>query len=151
MNDLEKLKQHLGRKVPISITNSDGVTDVFYFKPLNIEQQALLMEVSKTIQERKKVEVEVDEDGKKVKKQVPDVKAEDMKEMLDIIIDVVKGSLEGIDENTLNDFCNTNFEQLSDALFKLMPENKSQKDIELLKKTKERMSGQQAKTEETSK
>lgn len=149
MNELEKLKKHLGRPIPISITNSDEVTDVFYFKPLNIEQQALLMEVSKSIQDREKVEVEIEENGKKLKKSVPNVKKEDMKEMLEIMKDVVKCSLsfEGIDETTLNDFCNTNFEQLSDALFKLMPENKSKKDIELLKKAKERMDGQQTKTE----
>jgi len=143
MSDLDKLKKHLGRPIPISITNFDGITDIFYFKPLNIEQQALLMEVSKSIQDRDKIEVEIEEDGKKVKKQVPNVKSEDMKEMLGIIKDVVKCSMGDIDENTLNDFCNTNFEQLSDALFKLMPENKSQKDIELLKRTKERIqSGQ---------
>jgi len=136
MSDLEKLKKHLGRPIPISITNPDGVTDVFYFKPLNVEQQAILMELSNQIQSRGKKIVEIEEKGKKVKKEIPIVNKEDMKEMFGLIKDVVKDSIKDIDEETLNDFCNTNFEQLSDALFKLMPENQN-KDIDLIKKRQE--------------
>jgi len=134
MNDIEKLKRHLSKPIPITIKNSDGAEDVFYFKPLNVEQQAILMEVSKIIRNREKVEVEIEEDGKMKKREVPDVKKEDMTNMFDLILDIVRDSIEGIEEKDAKDFTNTNFEQLSDALFKLMPENQSADKLKLIKK-----------------
>ena len=139
MSDLEKIKKHLGRPIPISITNPDGVVDVFSFKPLNIEQQAIFMEISKTLTDRPKIKAEVEEDGKKVIKEFPDIKKDDMNEIFSLIKEVVKDSIEGLDEETLDDFCNTNFDQLLDAVFKLVPESHDKKDLDSLKEAKERM------------
>jgi len=129
MSNLEKIKKHLSKPIPITIKNIDGVEDVFYFKPLNVEQQAILMELGKIIQSREIIEV----DGKKL----PDVKKEDMIDMFNLILDIVKGSIEDIDEKTAEEFVNSNFEQLSESIFELMPENKSNEQIKLIKKRKE--------------
>jgi len=159
MGDLEKIKRQLSKPIPISIKNEDGIEDVFYFKPLNVEQQAILMELSKIIRERETIEV----DGKKV----PDVKKEDMLEMLNLIEDVVKNSIKELNEdlielddkmlekekkieviNLRKEFCNNNFDELSEALFKLIPQNVSKKDINLIKKARElRNNEQSGKTE----
>ena len=136
MNDIEKVKRHLSRPIPITIKNEDNVEDVFYFKPLNVEQQAILMELSKVIRSRDEIETEIEEDGKKVMKKVPDVKKEDMNEMFALVLDVVKNSIE-IDEETATDFCNANFDQLSDALFKLIPQNQGKEKVNLIKKRME--------------
>ena len=139
MSDLERIKKHLGRPVPISIKNPDGVVDVFSFKPMNIEQQAIFMEISKTLNERPKVKVEIEEDGKKVISEAPDIKKEDMNEIFSLIKEVVKDSITGLDDPTLDDFCNTNFDQLLNALFELVPENQGKTDLDSLKEAKERM------------
>lgn len=142
--ELEKLKRHLGRPVPISITNQEGVTDTFYLKPLTITQQAILMELGKTIIGRGEVEIEIEEDGKIIKKKVPNTTKEDMNEMFELIKDIVRNSIKGLDEETLEEFCNNNFERLSESLEKLSPENKNKKELDTLRLAKERIeSGQQ--------
>jgi len=149
MNDIEKVKRHLSKPIPVTIKNQDGAEDIFYFKPLNIEQQAILMEISKSIRGREEVEIEMDEEGKTIKKKIPDIKKEDMNEMFGLILDAAKNSIEGIDEETAKDFCNTNFEQLSDALFKLMPENQSKEKVNLIKKKMEDIRNAKSDTEST--
>ena len=153
MGDLEKIKRQLSKPIPIAIKNEEGVEDIFYFKPLNVEQQAILMELSKIMRERDTIEV----DGKKV----PDVKKEDMLEMLNLIEDVVKNSINELNEDLVEfedkkleivklrkAFCNDNFDRLSEALFELVPQNLSKKDINLIKKARElRNNEQSGKTE----
>lgn len=134
MSDMEKVKRHLSRPIPITIENSDGIEDTFYFKPLNVEQQAIMVELSRTIQGREKTEVEVEKDGKKVKGKIPQVNKEDIKEMFEVIKDVVKISIPELDDGTLEEFCNSNFNQLSEALWKLMPDNTDKKSLDLIKK-----------------
>ena len=131
MSNIEKLKRHLSKPIPITIKNSDGAEDVFYFKPLNIEQQAIMMELSKNFQGREKVDV----DGK----QVPDITKEDMKEMELLLIDIVKNSLEDVDEQTVKDFVNSNFNQLSEKLEHLIPDRNDSKALKLIKAKQEGM------------
>lgn len=129
MDNLEKIKRHLAKPIPIILKNLDGEEDTFFFKPLNIEQQSILMEVSRRIESRDKIKVG--------DKEVPDLKKEDMKEMVDLLVDIVKCSIEGLDETTINDFVNTNFEQLSEKMLDLIPVNPSKNAIELIKKKQE--------------
>jgi len=126
MDNLEKVKRHLAKPIPIILKNPEGNEDTFLFRPLNVEQQAILMEIGKRMESREKVEVE----GKKV----PDIKKEDMTEMVELIKDIVKSSIEGLDELTLNDFVNTNFEQLSEKMLDLIPKNRNQSALEKIKK-----------------
>lgn len=154
MNDIEKIKRHLSKPIAISIKDDGGVEDTFYFKPLNVEQQAILQAISKEIRSREEYEVEIEENGKMVKKKVPNILKEDMMNMVELIENVVKNSLSFLDENSKEnegksdeekeeiiklrkDFCNDNFEQLSDAIFKLIPENTT--NTERLKRLKQRM------------
>ena len=135
MSDIEKIKRHLSKSIPISIKNKEGDEDMFYLKPLNIEQQAIMMELSKGFKSRDEIEV----DGKKI----PDVTKEDMKEMELLLIDIIQNSIEGLDDTLAKDFVNTNFEQLSNKLVELIPKPQSNKDLKSLKQAKERIqSGQ---------
>lgn len=129
MDNLEKVKRHLAKPIPIVLKNLEGDEDTFNFKPLNVEQQAILMEISKQMESRPKIEVQG--------RQVPDIKREDMKEMVELLKDIVKSSIEELDEATLEDFVNTNFEQLSEKMLDLIPKNQNQSAVELIKKKQE--------------
>lgn len=129
MDNLEKIKRHLAKPVPITIKNGSGEEDTFYFKPLNVEQQAILMELSKRMQNRENVII----DGK----ELPDIAKEDMTELLELLLDVVKASLPELDEITMCDFVNTNFEQLSDALMELVPKDSNREALAKIKKRQE--------------
>ena len=129
MDNLEKVKRHLGKTIPIVLKNSEGTEDTFDFKPLNIEQQALLMEVSKKMGSRGKVKIEGLE--------VPDIQKEDMTDMFDLILDITRCSIKDLDESMLIDFVNNNFDQLSDKIADLMPKRDDNKAIARLKKKQE--------------
>ena len=124
MNNIDKIKRQLAKPISIKLTNEDGEEDEFMFKRLNVEQQAILMEVGKRVQSR---DMEIING-----KEVPSVSKDDMIEMGDLILDVVKSSMQEIDEVTAKDFVSNNFNQLSDALVDLMP--KEQGNVELMKK-----------------
>ena len=124
MNNLEKIKRQLSKPIPVKIVNSAGEEDEFMFKPLNIEQQAIMMEVGKRIQSRKMVDVEGTS--------VPDVSKEDMIDMGNLVEDIVRTSMPEIDEETIKDFTSTNFNQLSNVLIDLMP--KENENVSLIKK-----------------
>ena len=129
MDNLEKVKRHLAKPIPIILKNESGEEDSFNFKPLNVEQQAILMELSKRMQSRDKVKV----DGM----EVPDVKKEDMTEMFNLVLDIVRGSISGLDEETLVNFVNSNFNQLSDKLMDLVPTTTNKSALDKIKKKQE--------------
>lgn len=131
MDNVEKVKRHLAKPVPIVLKNEAGEEDTFFFKPLNVEQQAVLMEVSRRMKTRPMIKLEGIE--------VPDITKEDMKEMFDLILDITRSSMDGLDENTLVDFVNNNFDQLSDKLIDLVPKKSDTETAERLKKLKEKM------------
>ena len=124
MNNIEKVKRQLAKPISFKIKNDDGEEDEFLFKRLNIEQQAIMMELSQNIQSREKVEV----DGKKV----PNISKQDMIEMGELIFDVVKCSMPELEESVLRQFASDNFDKLSDILVDLMPKGSS--DTDLIKK-----------------
>ena len=121
MNNLEKVKRHLAKEIPCTIKN-DGVEDVFCFKPLNIEQQAILMELGKVFNKRGKIKVQG--------KEVLDLTKEDIKEVSELLLDVVMNSMSDLEESVAKDFVSNNFDQLSKILFtKLIPENRKLEDV----------------------
>ncbi len=130
MDNVEKIKRHLAKPIQITLKNETGQEDIFDFKPLNVEQQAILMEISKRINDRKKIKI----DGV----EVPDVNKEDMTSMYELILDIARGSLGEIDEQTLVNFVNNNFNQLSDKLEILVPKSGSSA-LEKIKKKQEEL------------
>lgn len=124
MSNIEKVKRQLAKPISIKLINDDGEEDEFMFKRLNVGQQAILMEVGKRIQSREMTKV----DGV----EIPDLKKEDMVDMGELILDVVKSSIPELDEETAVEFTSNHFNELSDALAKLMPQEKG--NISLMKK-----------------
>ena len=92
MDNVEKVKRHLAKTILIVLKNADGEEDTFDFKPLNVEQQAMLMEISKRMRGKEKIKI----DGV----EVPNVDKQDMKDMFDLILDITKGYITGLDEET---------------------------------------------------
>jgi len=131
MDNVEKIKRHLAKPVSIVLKSASGEEDTFDFKPLNVEQQAILMELSKRIKSREKIKIKGVE--------VPDVNKEDMTGMFDLILDIARGSLGEIEESTLRDFVNTNFDQLSDKLEALIPVKSESDALAKIKKKQEEL------------
>lgn len=132
MNNLEKIKRQLSKPVLIKIKNSDGQEDDFYFKKLNVGQQAIMMELSKKFNSRDMITI----DGK----EVPDVSKEEMMEMENLLFDIVKNSMPEIDDNDiLSQFVNDNFDQLSEALVKLIPKEQDSDKKKLINERMESM------------
>lgn len=125
MDNLEKVKRHLSKPIPIVLVN-DGQEDTFMFKPLTVEQQAILMELSRGMKDRPKNII----DGV----EVPEVTKEDLNEMFELLKEIVKHSLEGLDNKTIESFVNNNFEQLSEKISDLVPNNKNSKALEAIKR-----------------
>ena len=123
MSNIEKVKRQLAKPISIKLTNDEGEEDEFMFKRLNVGQQAMLMEVGKRIQSRKMIEL----DGV----QIPDLEKEDMVDMGELIKEVVMSSIPELDEEMANEFTSNNFNELSEALAKLMPQEKG--NVSLMK------------------
>ncbi len=124
MNNLEKVKRQLARPISIKITNESGEEDEFMFKPLNIEQQAIMMELGQKVQSRKLIMV----NGK----EVPELSKEDVLEMESLVLNVVQTSIPELEEEVAKDFVSNNFSQLSNSLEDLMPKEKG--NLDLIKK-----------------
>lgn len=133
MDNLEKIKRHLGKSVPITFKNSDGEEDIIEFKPLNIGQQALFMEIGKKIQSRPKMMVEGIE--------VPEVTREDTTEMAELLVDIVKNSIDGISDKEARDFVDNNFDILFDKMNELIPKNQNTRALDLINKRREAQNG----------
>ena len=116
MNNIEKVKRQLAKPISITLTNDDGEVDEFMFKRLNVGQQAMLMEVGKRIQSREVIVL----DGV----EIPDLQQEDMVDMGELIKDIVMSSIPELDEETAIEFTSNHFNELSEALSKLMPQEK---------------------------
>ncbi len=127
MNNIEKVKRQLAKPISIKIKNDEGQEDEFLFKRLNIEQQAIMMELSKKIQSRDIVKINGEE--------VPDLEKEDMIEMGNLVFDVVKNSMPDLEDETAKEFASDNFDTLSNALVDLMP--KGSRDVDAIRKRRE--------------
>jgi hypothetical protein len=129
MDNVERMKRHLAKSIPIVLKNENGEEDTFMFKPLNVEQQAILMELSKRMSGREKIKIKGIE--------VPDLNKEDMNDMFDLMLDITKFSLGEIEESILLDFVNNNFEELSDRLIDLVPKRSDSDALAKIKKRQE--------------
>ena len=123
MSNIEKVKRQLAKPISIKLTNDEGEEDEFMFKRLNVGQQAMLMEVGKRIQSRETVKIDGND--------VPDLHKEDMVDMGELIKEVVMSSIPELDEEMANEFTSNNFNELSEALAKLMPQEKG--NVSLMK------------------
>jgi len=123
MSNIEKVKRQLAKPISIKLTNDDGEEDEFMFKRLNVGQQAMLMEVGKRIQSREMITV----DGV----EIPDLEKEDMVDMGELVKEVVMGSIPELSEEDAIEFSSNHFNELSEALTKLMPQEKG--NVSLMK------------------
>jgi predicted dienelactone hydrolase len=133
-NNLEAIKRHLAKPIPITFKNAEGEEDTFTFKPFNIEQQALFMEISKRMESRKKVTVK-NAEGQDVS--VPEVTKEDIIEVSKLFEDIVKNSIPEMDDETAKEFVNSNFEVLFQKIELLIPKTQNSSALELIKQRKE--------------
>jgi len=142
VDNLVSIKRHLAKSVPITFKNEEGEEDTFMFKPLNIEQQALFMEISKNIECKKKIVVNGVE--------VPDVTKEDIMEVSSLFENIVKTSMPELDEATIKEFVNSNFEELFAKITVLLPKTQSSNALELIKQRQEASKSGTGSTESSS-
>ena len=117
---LEKFNRHIGKPVKVELENEDGEKDTFELKPLNIEQYVRMMMMAKRInrEDFKKEGMTDEEAGKKM---FENMNKEDIQEMMDIYIDIVKKSYPELDNDTASRFVATNLDKLSNLMDKLVP------------------------------
>ncbi|MFW9872073.1 MAG: hypothetical protein ACFFG0_03150 [Candidatus Thorarchaeota archaeon] len=151
MSDIDRIKKHITKDVLIKLKNSDGVEDTFYFKPLKIEENILAKEV---INGLVKLQKKCGKDSKEIEnmseeqlKEINDIDSEITQKTFDLFISLVKRNFDGIDEDTAENFVQTNLEQLFKELPNLIPKVKSNGDLDSLKKSKERIKSGQNKSE----
>lgn len=124
MEDLEKIKRHLAKSIPITLKNQDGVEDVFYLKPLNVEQQAIMIGLSRKFQKK---------DGKEIQS----IEKEDFKEMANLVKNIVNYSL-GLEDPILEEFVTSNFDVLTEKITSdLLPKIEDSKIEKIKKRIKE--------------
>jgi len=119
MNSIDIIKKHLSKEVQFKLNNIDGTEDIIMLKPLTIGEQTLCISISKRLDKMKKEGEIIDESS--------------IKEMFGLFSSIIKRSIPGIDETTLENFILTNFEGLSKMIEKLMPSSQSHEKIELIK------------------
>lgn len=142
MNNLDKIKRQLSKPVEIVLKNKDGEEDTFLFKRFNIEQQAMMMELSKKFSSGNMITI----DGK----EVPDIGKEEMKEMEELIFSVVKNSMPEIEDEVLRQFTNDNFDQLFAKIEGLIPQNSGADKSKLIEQRKEVIKDAREKTDNKS-
>lgn len=129
MNDIEKIKRHLGRPIPITLRNEDGVEDVLYFKPMTVGQEAILGEIVNDAKGKETILV----NGKKI----PKVGKKESDEMFNLVLDICNNSFPDLDKNTLLSFTNRNFNQITLQFGRLLGENINKKEVDLIKQARE--------------
>ena len=130
MDNLEKIKRHLAKPIPLTFKNVNGEEDTFDFKPLNIEQQAIFMELSRKVQSRPKITIEGVE--------VPETTKEDMNDMFNLMVDIVISSL-NVENEIGKAFVNNNFNELFEKVLDLLPKNPNQSALDKIKKKQEEL------------
>lgn len=131
MDNLEKVKRHLAKPIPIVLKDSEGNEDIFNFKPLNIEQQAILLELNKRISSREKVTL----DGV----EMPNMSKEDLIELKGTFIDIVMNSMPEVDKESASAFVDVHFPELCEAIERLIPTSTDKSAIEKLRKRQEEL------------
>lgn len=123
MNNVEILKKHIVADVPLVLTNEDGTKDKIMLKTFNMAEQSLAFKLSKGFGNQKEDEIDISS---------VDDKYFDM--MFDLLKSVVLRSVEGIDDETAENFVLSNITEFQEVLPKLLPKGKNQNHAELIKK-----------------
>ena len=123
MNDIEKVRRHISPLVPITLKNQDGTEDTFHLKSLNMAQQARAHELSKKFRQFEGIDNPEDL-----------IDEELINECFDFVFGIVKESFDDIDDKTLEEFTNSNFEEIFANIDDLIPKSKNSKNIDLIKK-----------------
>lgn len=123
----EKFKKHMGRPVQFPITgeddNGEKVTDIFEFRPLNVEEFTTLMVLGDKFKD-------ADKTGKNITR-------EDADELMKLYVSIVKRSFPEEEDNDVENFVVHNFALLPDLMKKLSPSNLDEKQKKGLDKIRE--------------
>ena len=121
--DIEKFKKHINKGIKVKLKASDGTEDEFEFKPLNVEQFSTMMIL-----------------GNKLNKN-PD--KENIKELMNLYVDIVKTSYPEIEQPIAEQFVVSNFTEFANLMVKLAPQNIDEKEAELLRKMQNRIKSEE--------
>jgi uncharacterized protein YaaW (UPF0174 family) len=122
--EYEKFKRHIGRPVQITL---DG--EMFEIKRFNFEQTAAFLYLS----------------GKFEKKESKELSKEDLNELMNLLLSIIRNSYPKLDEETAKEFVANNYLELMESLPKILPTAISAESAELMKKRMEEYQKQNAK------
>jgi len=122
-NNLDKFQKHCNQPVIIKLKQKDGdEEDEFKFKPLNVQQFSTMMVVGDNIN--------------KATEKNEGVSPSDAKAMMNLYVDIVKTSYPDLDDDTVENFVVSNFENFGDIVTQLAPSDMDPRKAEALKKLK---------------
>jgi len=120
--ELEKFKRHIRKAIPFKFKNEKGEEDTFYFKPLTMEQLMTFTLLSEKVDPNT---------------QMPNWDKEDLKELANVLVGVVKESYPDLEDDIANDFVANHFTEMMEMIQKLMPKN-AEIDTNKLKEFKQK-------------
>jgi hypothetical protein len=113
--DYEKLKRHLGKKIPHEF-GEEGNKDIFEFRPISYDLYVRFMSLTDALS-------------------AFDEKA--VKSLMEVMVELVLESYPGWPKEVAEQFVATNFEEIMNLLEKLMPKGKG--DVRDLKKIQQQL------------
>lgn len=128
MSDIEKIKKYISPNVPITVKDDEGNEDTIEMKPLSMAQQGRAFELSKKFKKLQDKDGEIDSDK---------LDSETIEDSVDLILGIVKRTYPDLDDETAEEFVNTNFMDLFSQIEKLIPKSTEVKNQELIQKRKE--------------
>ena len=132
MNEIDIIKRHISKPIPLEVKSEDGKVDTINLKPLNIAQQTHLMLISKKFSK-----IGLDE-SKDIMEQIQKADENDIKEafteIYDFFVGLIKRSVNGIEDSLAEDFVDSNFDALFGCMEKMVQKTVSQEKTDLIKK-----------------
>lgn len=111
IKDYEKLRRHLGKKIPVEFENVEGEKDTFEFAPITYEIYMKFMGIAKVSTALKEGNVdEIDE--------------ETLKSAFSCFVDVVENSYPSWGREVCEQFVSNNFDSMMDVMDRIMPKTK---------------------------
>jgi hypothetical protein len=126
-NSLDIIKRHLSPLIPLSLIREDGIEDIIYLKPLNNGQRIQALSLIKKLN--------LLNEKNSITKDNKIILEEDLnKEMFDLLFSIIKYSISDLDDETIENFVLSNFNDLFDKIGDLFPKPKNEEKLNILKK-----------------
>ena len=119
IEDYDKLRRHLGKRIAHKFKNDDGTVDTFYFKPLDYEMYFKFVSYAKNLKSGS----------------LSNLESETLRGLFELLVDVVANSYPSWPRVVCKEFVANNIDEMLNVMDKLMPKApKRRRDIKKLQR-----------------